>query len=84
MGAILLNTKISLSSSNLMEQGNTLSMTLLPYIHLCSDFSFLRDDLHFVHEQFLQALIQHIQDTQMEVGRGFILFSLKVNSRALA
>ncbi len=32
MAAILLNTKISLSSSNLMEQGNTLSMTLLPYI----------------------------------------------------
>lgn len=84
MASVLLNIRICLASPNLMDQGNTLSMTLLPYVELCLDFSPLKDDWHFVLNQVLQSLTLHIQDTKMDVGPGFMAFGLKVNPRLLA
>jgi hypothetical protein len=41
VAAILLNIEISLVNPNFMEEGNTLSETLLPFINLVTDYSFL-------------------------------------------
>ena len=84
MAAVLLNIKISLTNPSFMEQGNTLSTTLLPFIELCSDFNFLQPIHNCVLDSFLEALSQHVRDTMSTVGQGFMIFALKFNPRQLA
>ena len=57
MAAVLLNIKLGISNASYMEQGNTLSHTLLPYINKLRDFSFIPNDLDSVMNSFLVSLI---------------------------
>jgi hypothetical protein len=65
MAAILINIEISLVNEQFMDQGKTLSDTLLPYINNTSDFAFLTSKSDFIVGRFLNALIQHIKDSQL-------------------
>ena len=79
MAAILLNIEMAHVNDHIMEEGNTLSQTLLPYINGVTDFSFLCKDSDFYLCRFLAALTCHIKDTQKEVGVGFMILALKMN-----
>lgn len=39
--AILINIEMSLVNPNLQEQGGTLALTLLPYLNMVTDYSFM-------------------------------------------
>ena len=62
-----------------MEQGNTLSHTLLPYINQLKDFSFISKKDDFILSRFMISLCQHIQDTKTQVGIGYMILALKTN-----
>jgi hypothetical protein len=67
-----------------MEQGATLSRTLLPFIDQVNDYCFLEEEAHFICTRFLAALSVHIRDAELSVGTGFILFALRLNPRTLS
>lgn len=79
MAAVLLNIEISLVNSAFMEQGNTLSRTLLPYLNAVTDFSFLPRESDFIVGRFLAALASHISDTKGAIGLGYAILALKIN-----
>jgi hypothetical protein len=83
MAAILINIEISLLNELMMEEGNTLSYTLLPYLNECTDYSFLPEHSHFIINRFLQSLVRHIKDTKSEVEMGFMIFGLTFNPSIL-
>ena len=66
-----------------MEEGNTLSQTLLPYLNRVDDYQFLNDSTLFIANRFLNSLTQHIIDTGLKVGNGFIIFALKLDPSKL-
>ena len=66
-----------------MEEGVTLSSTLLPYLNKVQDYSFITADTFFIHGRFLASLVTHIVDTEGMVKAGFVLYGLHLNPRAL-
>ena len=62
-----------------MEQGTTLSHTLLPYINQLTDFSFIPKKADFILGRFMISLCQHIQDTKAQVGIGYMILAIKTN-----
>lgn len=66
-----------------MEEGATLSRTLLPHLNKVTDYAFLQPDSTFIMGRFLTSLITHVVDTQSTVESGFILFGIHINPRAL-
>lgn len=81
--AVMLNIEISLVNESYMEEGATLSRTLLPYLNQVEDYRFLGEDTTFIANRFLSTLITHISDTGSSVKAGFILFGLHLNPRML-
>jgi hypothetical protein len=81
--AVMVNLEISLTNTNYMEEGGTLSRTLLPYINKVQDYRFLGDETHFIASRFLASLVTHVKDIETTVEPGFILFALNVNPRAM-
>ena len=79
MAAKLLYFEMSLTNSNMAEEGYTLTNTLLPYLNRCFDYSFLAPKMNFILNIFLNSLALHIKDTRLEVGTGFALFGIKIN-----
>lgn len=66
-----------------MDEGNTLSDTLLPFLNKVYDYSFLQEKDHFIASRFLNSLVRHIIDTRVRVGMGFMLFGLKLDPSKL-
>jgi len=80
---ILLNIEISLVNDNFMEEGNTLSETLLPFLNQVSDYSFLTSKTHFIAQRFLNSLSRHLIDIKGKVESGFMLFAIKIDPTKL-
>jgi len=66
-----------------MEEGGTLARTLLPYLNLVTDYTFLTPDTHHICGRFLASLTTHICDSKETVGVGFVLYALHLNPRLL-
>ena len=66
-----------------MEEGNTLSQTLLPYLNKITDYSFLQSTDSFICSRFLSSLIRHLIDTKGGVDIGFMLFAMRVDPSKL-
>jgi len=81
--AVMLNFEISLVFNAYMEEGATLSRTLLPYLVQVTDYRFLTEDCHFIATRFLNTLATHIKDTESTLGVGFIHFALLLNAKVL-
>jgi len=81
--AILINLQISLTNSQLTEEGGTLSQTLMPFVDRVTDYSFIPADASHIMCRFLQSLIRHVADAQDTVGTGFILFALRYSPPSL-
>ena len=79
----MINFEISHVHQSYMDEGATLSRTLLPYLNQVTDFSFINEDLHFVVCRFLATLVIHLQDTKEPVHVGFAIFGLHYNPRSL-
>jgi hypothetical protein len=79
----MINIEISLVNTIYMEEGATLSRTLMPYLNMVTDYRFLTEETHFIASRFLASLGTHIRDTDSAVGTGFILFALHLNPRSL-
>ena len=58
----MISIEISLLHTTYMEEGATLSRTLLPYINRVTDFRFLTEETHFIASRFLgrEAALQHL------------------------
>jgi hypothetical protein len=56
MAAILLNIEMSLTCANLSEEGYTLSKTLLPYLNVCNNFSFIKEESTYIVTRFMNSL----------------------------
>ena len=54
--------EVSLTNHQLQEEGATLSRTLLPYLNMVMDYSFLGQESVFICTHFLIALIRHVCD----------------------
>ena len=61
-----------------MEESNTLSQTMLPYLNHVTDYSFLPDESTFIISRFLKSISNHIVDIKGNVGIGYILCALKI------
>jgi hypothetical protein len=83
MAAILLNIEITLVNTNMSEEGNTLTYTLLPYLNECTDYSFLHPHSHYIVGKYLESLSRNIKDTNMEVAKGFMVIGLQMNPTLL-
>ena len=81
--AFMLNIEISLVHNNYMEEGATLARTLLPYLNQLRDYHFLTEKTNFIACRFLASLVRQINDTQITVGAGFVLYALKLNPTML-
>jgi hypothetical protein len=81
--AVMVNIEIAQANQLYMEEGGTLSRTLLPHLNLVTDYRFLQDEAHFICSRFLASLVTHVKDTEQAVGTGFILFALRLNPRQL-
>lgn len=79
----MINIKISLVNNDYMDEGNTLSYTLLPYLNKVEDYSFLLSDSNYTMSRFIKSLTTHIFDTECEVDKGFMICSLKFDSSRL-
>lgn len=79
----MISLEISKVNPNYMEEGATLSRTLLPYINQVTDYRFLTEETHFIANRFLASLVTHVRDTESSVAVGFVLFALYLNPRAL-
>jgi hypothetical protein len=82
--AVLINIDIARYNQLYMEQGATLSRTLLPFIDQVTDYCFLAEEAHFICTRFLASLSTHIRDAELSVGTGFILFAIRLNPRTLS
>ena len=81
--AVMVNIEISLVNSNYMEEGATLSRTLLPYLNEVTDYCFLTEETNFIASRFLASLVTHVRDTDSTIGVGFVLFAFQLNPRSL-
>lgn len=54
-------------------------MTLLPFINLCLDYSFLTNESNFIINRFLHSLTLNIKDVNMEVDIGYMVLALEYN-----
>ena len=57
MAAVMLNVELGRVNTTFIEQGNTLSHTLLPYLNKLRDFSFIPGELDSLMTVFLSSLI---------------------------
>ena len=76
---LLLHLQISLTNPQVLDEGGTLSKTLLPSLSLIRDYTFLDEESTFIMTQFLNTLIRHIADHCLKVEVGFIMFALRFN-----
>ena len=79
VAAILLTIEISLENPNFMEEANT----LLPFLNIVTDYTFLTAKAHFIVQRFMNSLSQHIIDTRGKVNKGFMLFAMRIDPTKL-
>ena len=75
--------EVSLTNHQLQDEGATLSRTLLPYLNMVMDYSFLGQETVFICTRFLISLIRHVCDMRETVGPGFVLYGVHLNPSLL-
>lgn len=66
-----------------MEEGGTLSETMLPFLNKVDNYDFLEDESTYIMSKFVRSLTDHIIDIESKVEKGFILCSLKYDHSRL-